>query len=274
MVLLHKLKETAKTRCFAAACLLLAVAALLLPVEAQAASVSDFADVSSGAWYYDAVAWVAERGLFNGVSGTRFDPGGTMTRGMFVTVLGRYAGVDPDAWRAGTITGSGVNLRSGAGTSYSSIATLGKNTSVTLTGETGNWYKVQYGSRTGYVSKDYCTPAYHRFSDVDYGAYYAGYVIWGYEKGIVSGMSASTFAPERDVTREQICKLLEGYASSAGLTLADSGASVSFSDQGEISSWAASGVAAMQRAGVVVGEAYGSGWRFRPGSSARASRMP
>lgn len=268
MVLLHKLKEIVIIRRFAAVCLLLAVTALLPPVGAQAASVSDFGDVSSGAWYYDAVSWVVDRGLFNGVSSTSFAPGSTMTRGMFVTVLGRYAGVDPDAWRAGTVTGSGVNLRSGPGTGYSTLATLGKNTTVTLTGESGNWYKVRYSSQTGYISKDYCAPAYHRFSDVDYGAYYAGYVIWGYEKGIVSGMSASTFAPGRDVTREQICKLLEGYASSAGLTLADSGASVSFSDQGEISSWAASGVAAMQRAGVVVGEAYGSGWRFRPGSSA------
>ena len=249
-------------------CLLLTgiVASLILP--SSAVSVSDFRDVSSGAWYYGAVDYVTQHGLFNGTSATTFDPQGTMTRGMFITVLGRYAGVDPSAWCQGKITGSGVNVRSGPGTSYSVQTNLGKNTTVTLTGESGSWYRIRTGSITGYVSKDYCSPSYHRFTDVDYGAYYAGYVIWGYEKGIVDGMSSTTFAPNNNVTREQICKLLGGYANYAGITLKDSGSSVTFTDQSSISSWATAGVAAMQRAGVVIGEAYGSGYRFRPKDSA------
>ena len=242
------------------------IAALAMP--SSAVSVSDFRDVSSGAWYYGAVDYVTQRGLFNGTSSTTFDPRGTMTRGMFVTVLGRYAGVDPSAWCQGKITGSGVNVRSGPGTSYSVLTSLSKNASVTLTGESGNWYRIKTGSVTGYVSKDYCTPKYHRFADVDYGSYYAGYVIWGYEKGIVDGMSSTSFAPGSNVTREQICKLLYGYAKYAGITLKDSGASVTFTDQSSISSWASAGVAAMQRAGVVIGETSGSGYRFRPKDSA------
>lgn len=249
-------------------CLLLTGIAASLVQPSSAASVSDFQDVSSGAWYYGAVDYVAQHGLFNGTSATTFDPKGTMTRGMFITVLGRYAGVDPSAWCQGKITGSGVNVRSGPGTSYSVQATLGKNATVTLTGESGNWYKVKTGSVTGYVSKDYCSPSYHRFADVDYGAYYAGYVIWGYEKGIVDGMSSTTFAPGSNVTREQICKLLYGYAQFAGITLSSAGSSAAFTDQSSISSWAAAGVAAMQRAGVVNGETDGSGCRFRPKDSA------
>ncbi len=268
MVLLHKLKKTAFFRRFLAICLLLAVTAILPSAEADAVSVSDFTDISSGAWYYDAVSYVVSRGLFNGTTTNTFTPKGTMTRGMFITVLGRYAGVDPSAWCAGTVTGSGVNMRSGPGTSYSVVTSLSRNTAVTLTGESGNWYKVRYGGLSGYISKDYCKPAYHRFSDVDYSAYYAGYVIWGYEKGIVDGMSSTVFAPGSDVTREQICKLLNGYASYAGITLASNGTSVTFTDQSSISSWASAGVAAMQRAGVVVGESDGSGYRFRPRSSA------
>ena len=268
MVLLHKLKERRIISGILAACLLLAVMALLPRTCADAVSVTDFSDVPQGAWYYDAVSYAVGRGLFNGTSATQFSPGGSMTRGMFVTVLGRFAGVDPDAWRAGKITGSGVNLRSGAGTSYSVITTLGKNASVTILGQSGDWFYVRTGSQTGYVSKDFCAPVYHRFSDVDYGAYYAGYVIWGYEKGIVNGVSSDSFAPNSDVTREQICKLLAGYASYAGITLRDSGTAADFTDQSEISSWASAGVAAMQRAGVVMGEKSGSGYRFRPKSSA------
>jgi len=49
-----------------------------------------------GHWAEEDIAWVLEMGLFNGTSADTFSPNGTMTRGMFVTVLGRYAGIDPD----------------------------------------------------------------------------------------------------------------------------------------------------------------------------------
>ena len=50
-----------------------------------------FEDVKQGSWYYDAVQYVRVNGLFYGTSETAFTPDGTMTRGMFVTVLGRMA---------------------------------------------------------------------------------------------------------------------------------------------------------------------------------------
>ena len=250
---------------------MLLICGLLLSMAApvSAASVNDFSDVSAGKWYYDAVSFVVSQGLFKGTSATTFTPNGTMTRGMFITVLGRYAGVNPADWCAGTITASGTALRSGAGTSYSSLATLNKNASVTIEGQIGSWYYVQSGSQKGYVSADCIQPKYHRFSDVDYGMYYAGYAIWGFEKGIVEGMgSSATYAPEQNITREQICKLLYGYAGYAGISLPGGASSVTFTDAANISSWARAGVEAMQKAGVVVGEADGSGYRFRPRSSA------
>lgn len=53
-----------------------------------------FADIKETDWFYDAVQYAHESGLFSGVSSTSFEPNGSMTRGMFVTVLGRMAGVD------------------------------------------------------------------------------------------------------------------------------------------------------------------------------------
>ncbi|MBQ9718878.1 MAG: S-layer homology domain-containing protein, partial [Clostridia bacterium] len=53
-----------------------------------------FTDVSKTAQYYNAVAFVCSEGLFNGMTATKFEPTTTMTRAMFVTVLGRLAGVD------------------------------------------------------------------------------------------------------------------------------------------------------------------------------------
>lgn len=71
-----------------------------------------FTDVSEGFWGEEAISFAAARGLFQGVGNGEFDPSGTMTRSMLVTVLGRLAGidladysgqsafsdVDPDAW--------------------------------------------------------------------------------------------------------------------------------------------------------------------------------
>ena len=54
-----------------------------------------FADVASDSWYASAVRYVCANGFFNGTSATTFAPEGNMTRAMFVTVLGRMAGVDP-----------------------------------------------------------------------------------------------------------------------------------------------------------------------------------
>ena len=53
-----------------------------------------FSDVPSGSWYYDAVNYVAENGYFSGTSASEFSPAANMTRGMFVTVLGRLAGIN------------------------------------------------------------------------------------------------------------------------------------------------------------------------------------
>ena len=51
-----------------------------------------YADVPEKAWYHDAVQYASQNGLMNGVGGGKFDPEGSMTRAMLVTVLWRYAG--------------------------------------------------------------------------------------------------------------------------------------------------------------------------------------
>ena len=86
-------------------CLLLILSMVfsMLPVTALSAESSTpanaFADVKQGDWFYDAVQYASLNGFFNGTSATQFTPNGTMTRGMFVTVLGRMAGVDADTYK-------------------------------------------------------------------------------------------------------------------------------------------------------------------------------
>lgn len=253
--------------------LVLAMGACCLFMPAQAVSVSDFEDVSSAHWYYDAVSYCVSEGLFNGVTSTEFAPNDYMTRGMFITVLGRFAGVDPELWLGGTVTGSYVRVRSGPGTSYEELTQLAYGTGVTILGVSGDWYKIRSGSYTGYMSADYISPDYHAFEDVSYGNYFAGYAVWGYENGIVKGAGSSAYyAPWDCITREEICCLLNRYVCFADITLA-TGDTVDFTDEASISSWAAADVAAMQSGGIVQGEKEGDGYCFRPQSYATRAEV-
>lgn len=58
-----------------------------------------FADVREGDWYREAVDYVYRTGLMNGTGPNAFNPGGTTTRGMIVTILHRLEG-SPAAWGA------------------------------------------------------------------------------------------------------------------------------------------------------------------------------
>ncbi len=58
----------------------------------QASQEHSFTDVEEGKWYSEAVQFVYEKGIMNGVTDTRFAPGNTMNRGMLVTTLYRMAG--------------------------------------------------------------------------------------------------------------------------------------------------------------------------------------
>lgn len=69
----------------------------VLTIEFEIITLADyFDDVNPKGWYSDAISFVTYYGLFNGVSDTEFAPEDTMTRGMFVTVLSRLAGIPVD----------------------------------------------------------------------------------------------------------------------------------------------------------------------------------
>ena len=48
-----------------------------------------------------------------------------------------------------------VHFRTGAGTNYSSMGILDKGVKVSYISESGNWTKVEYDSKTGYICSDY-----------------------------------------------------------------------------------------------------------------------
>ena len=62
------------------------------PEPTEPAKHEDYTDVHVGDWYYDAVAYVSEHGLMDGVGSGKFNPEGAVTRAMVWTVLARMAG--------------------------------------------------------------------------------------------------------------------------------------------------------------------------------------
>lgn len=58
--------------------------------------------------------------------------------------------------KKGTVKVNGVlNIRSGAGTNHSIIGKLFNGNKVTIIGESGSWYKINYNGKEAYVSKNY-----------------------------------------------------------------------------------------------------------------------
>ena len=69
------------------------VLALILGLCPGAVAASGgYTDVSENHWAYPYIQDVTERGVMNGVASNLFQPDGTMTRAMFVTVLARMSG--------------------------------------------------------------------------------------------------------------------------------------------------------------------------------------
>ena len=104
-----------------------------------------------------------------------------------------------------------------------------------------------------------------RFTDVAPGSWYAPYVAWAVEHGVTTGTSATTFAPDDTITREQMAAMIYRYASSAGVTLPKTRDAVRFSDASGFSGWAIEAIDALTRAGILDGVGAG---RFAPQESA------
>ena len=152
-----------------------------------------FTDIT-GHWAADNILFAASRGLLSGTSDTTFSPDTGMTRGMFMTALGRLAGINPDSYQTG------------------------------------------------------------KFTDVKADAYYAPYVNWAAQTGIVEGVTATTFAPDTNINREQMAVIMKNYAAKLGYDLPQTLKAVTFADNTQISSWAKDAVKSMQQAGILTGK--------------------
>ena len=204
-----------KKRLFAAA-----LALLLLTVPALA----DFNDVPSDAWYYEAVNWAQSEGLMDGVAEGTFDPGGTVTRAMVVTILYRlsgepdmpesdwgyaYADVDSSAWYAVPVYWARLNG-------------VADGVSDTQFNPTGSITREQLVTMLWRYSGSPQSGTALSFADADsVSSWAADAVAWASAAGIVSGRDGNVFDPSGSATRAECAAILMRY--DAAMTAADPG---------------------------------------------------
>ena len=110
-----------------------------------------------------------------------------------------------------------------------------------------------------------------RFADVASAAYYAEAVAWASESGVVNGIDATHFAPENEVTREQIAAILYRYAQNKGADTQKCADLSAFPDAAQVSAYAKDALAWANAAGLVKGMAQSGRDHLNPqGHATRA----
>ena len=108
------------------------------------------------------------------------------------------------------------------------------------------------------------------FEDVLPGSWYAQAVSWAYDKGIVTGVTATSFLPGAPVTREQLCAILCRYAALTGKNTAASASLDAFTDRAQVSAYAEASVRWALQAGLLTGVGDG---RLAPRSGATRAQL-
>ena len=109
------------------------------------------------------------------------------------------------------------------------------------------------------------------FSDVTAGTWYETPVKWASSCGVIKGVGENIFAPNSNVTREQIVVMLYRYLSDyMEKDVAAEGDLTKFTDQEKVSSWAKDGVSWAVGAGILTGRDDGT---LNPGGSASRAEV-
>lgn len=163
------------------------------------ATVGSFKDVPQNSWFAGAVQYVTSNSLMNGTSTTAFSPSATMSRGMLMTVLARYAG---ESTEGGTVWyEKGMNWAKNKGISDGSAP----NRNITREQLAAMLYRYA-GEPDGAADLSAYTDA------GSVSAYAEKAVQWCVKNGILTGKTSSTLAPKATATRAECAAMLQRFA--------------------------------------------------------------
>ena len=168
---------------------------------------SPFSDVSTSAYYYEAVKWAQEKDITGGIGNGLFGPNQPCTRAQIVTFLWRAAGspepksmssfsdVSAGSYYAKAVAWAvenGITTGTGDG-KFSPDATCTREQAVAFLYRASGSPAVSGGSA---------------FSDVAANAYYADAVAWAEKNGVTGGIGGGLFGSGNTCTRAQIVTFL------------------------------------------------------------------
>lgn len=90
------------------------------------------------------------------------------------------------------------------------------------------------------------------FTDVSVNAWYMSAIEWAAESGLSTGVGDGRFAPEANITREQMARMLINYIEYRQFSL-PSNFAPAFNDEVSINAWALDAVNTLQQAGIISG---------------------
>jgi len=112
------------------------------------------------------------------------------------------------------------------------------------------------------------TMSTHAFTDCSYDDYYGKYVDWASEKSIIEGYGNGKFAPDDEITREQMAAIMYRFAEFLGLLPGNTDAILKYPDADSISGYAERAALYCQSSGIIAGR---DGGNFVPqGTATRA----
>ena len=164
-----------------------------------------FADVRKTDWYHEAVDYVWQHSLMNGMGDNRFEPGRTMTRAMVVTVLYRLQGspetsaeniftdVDPGQWYTDAVVWASEN---GIVLGYDDMT---REQIATILHRFSRYCGIDVSGRTSLSA----------FEDAPSVSSWAQEAMeWAVAVGLINGRTTTTLVPGGNATRAEVATLL------------------------------------------------------------------
>ena len=188
------------------------VSATFTAVEEVPEQVGSFTDVDTADWFAEAVQYMLDNKMMNGITDTTFGPDNTTTRGMIVTILYRLEG-EPDA-AASNFTDVAANMYYADAVAWAqannivngiTTTTFGPDNAITREQMAAILYR--YAQFKGYdVTASNDLGSYTDASQIS--AYATTAMQWANAEGLITGNTTTTINPIGNATRAEVATIL------------------------------------------------------------------
>lgn len=181
-----------------------------VPVEPE--PTIPFTDVSEGDWFYDAVCYVYENGMMNGVSETSFAPNATTSRAMIVTILYRlekepavsgssFTDVPSGQWYSNAVAWAAANgiVNGVTDTTFAPNSAITREQMAAILYRYAAWKGCDVSGRvdlSGYTDA------------ASVSAYATEAMAWANAEGLITGVTDTTLRPAGSAVRAQAATIL------------------------------------------------------------------